>query len=345
MLVIRPVASNDLESLYTLSKMAQVGLTTLPKNRDILSKIINSSIPNFKNLPEKLQGEQFLFVAEDLQRKKVVGSCAVVNKVGGFQPFWTYEIRTKRHESPLLGVSKEIQYLKLKATHNGPSEIGTLFLHPDYRVSNNGRLLSLSRFLFIAEFPDCFEDTVIAEMRGVVDEKGNTVFWDAIGSHFFGVTYEKADAMTMKDKSFIEDLVPKHPIYIPLLPPEARMVIGQTHNETRPALNLLLQEGFEYTAEIDIFEAGPVLKCNRDSIRTVRSSNRVTLESVVEKPPNTRNYLVANVESPTAFRTIATPLSLIGDNLITLDREAAVALNAKVGSSLRIATLRKRIKQ
>jgi arginine N-succinyltransferase len=58
--------------------------------------------------------------------------------------------------------------------HNGPAEIGSLFLSPEYRGRDAGRLLQLSRFLFVAEHPDAFEPQVVSELRGVIDAAGRS---------------------------------------------------------------------------------------------------------------------------------------------------------------------------
>ena len=64
-----------------------------------------------------------------------------------------YEIKNSIHNSEDLGVHKEIPVLHSRVEHDGPSEIGSLFLSPDYWGGGIGRLLSMSRFLFIASFP------------------------------------------------------------------------------------------------------------------------------------------------------------------------------------------------
>ena len=46
-----------------------------------------------------------------------------------------------------------------------------------------GRFLSLVRFLFIAAYPDCFENEIIAEMRGHIEENNKSFFgnpWENI---------------------------------------------------------------------------------------------------------------------------------------------------------------------
>jgi arginine N-succinyltransferase len=61
-------------------------------------------------------------------------------------------------------------------------------------------------------------------------------------------------------------------VYVNLLPESARAVIGEVHDDTRPARTLLEQEGFRYEGYVDIFDAGPTLECFRDNIHAVRQS-------------------------------------------------------------------------
>ena len=78
----------------------------------------------------------------------------------------------------------------------------------------------------MASFPERFETKTIAEMRGVVSSDGIAPLWVALGSHFFQIDYPKAETLTSRSKKFIADLMPRHPIYIPLLPEDAQAVIA-----------------------------------------------------------------------------------------------------------------------
>ena len=281
MVIIRPVRLTDLDSLLALAQLTGFGLTTLPRDADLLRERILDSQAAFQRMASRPRGECYLFVMEDLATHAVVGTCGVASKVGGFEPFYAYRLDTLVHDSEMLNIRKEIQTLNLVTEHNGPCEIGSLFLRPEYRREGNGRLLSLSRFLFIAEHAQRFDPVVIAEMRGVIDDQGRSPFWDALGSHFFEIEFPRADHLSMVDKKFIADLMPKHPIYVPLLPPEAQDVIGQVHPDTAPALEMLKQEGFQLSGMVDIFEAGPVVIAPRDTIRTIRESRHTVIAQIV----------------------------------------------------------------
>ena len=161
MIVIRPVKSADLEALLALASDTGYGLTTLPHDRELLRKKILRSERSFRDMGDCPAGEAFLFVAEDVESHRVVGTSGIVSKVGGFQPFYAYRLENSVHSSEILGVHKEIQTLHLFAEHNGPSEIGSLFLSPEFRQNSNGRVLSLARFLFMADFAACFDPVVV----------------------------------------------------------------------------------------------------------------------------------------------------------------------------------------
>lgn len=340
--VIRPVRIEDLDRLIELAALTSFGLTTLPKDRGLLEKRIRASIRGFQHLDDdEPTGQLYLFVIEETAGQQVVGTAGLVSKVGGFEPFYSYRIETSIHESPTLRVRKQIPVLHLVEEHDGPCEIGSLFLHPDHRRGGNGRALSLSRFLFLAEFPRLFDSDVIAEMRGVIDDRGQSPFWDAVGKHFFDLDFPKADYLSIVNKEFIGDLMPRLPIYIPLLPAAAQAVIGEVHELTRPARKLLESEGFRFHDHVDIFEAGPMLHCPRCEIRSVRDSRTATVAAVSETgqdaPSHGREYLIANRQHE--YRVCRGTIQETSDG-VELTSEVAQALQVSPGDSIRYVPLR-----
>lgn len=338
MLVIRPVNMNDLEPVLGLANLTSFGLTTLPRDRQLLESRIGDSLRAFEHLAhERPRGETYLFVLEDLDAARVVGTCGIVTKTGGFEPFYAYRIETSIHESKMLKVRKEIRTLHLVMEHNGPCEIGSLFLHPDYRKDGNGRTLSLARFLFIAEHPGSFDPRVIAEMRGVIDEHGRSAFWDALGRHFFDISFPKADYLSIVNKEFIGDLMPRHPIYIPLLPEEAQQVIGRVHQDTAAALRILEKEGFKSSGMVDIFEAGPIVICPRDEIRAVRQSRTMKVAQVIDPAPGGVTCVLSNAKA--GFRACRGTVQISREG-VSIGRDVADALEVGVGDAVRYVTMR-----
>jgi arginine N-succinyltransferase len=337
MFVIRPVSLDDLDRLFDLAGGVGYGLTSLPRDRELLHHKISESIDGFARLGQKPRGDCYLFVLEDLGTGQAVGTTGIVSKVGGFEPFYAYAIETALAESAALKVRKEIKFLKLVTEHNGPCEIGSLFLLPECRKDGNGRLLSLVRFLFMAEYPRRFDPTVIAELRGIIDDTGHAPFWDGLGHHFFDTDYPNADYLSVVDKRFIADLMPRHPIYIPLLPKEAQGVIGKVHPQSVPAAEILREEGFRNTGMVDIFDAGPIVSCPRDDIRTVRESRKLVVEAIVDEVTAVDTFLIAAPGK--SFRACRGPIEITPAG-VRLRSQEALALQVKVGDAVRFVTMK-----
>jgi arginine N-succinyltransferase len=197
-----------------------------------------------------------------------------------------------------------------------------------------GRLLSLARFLFIAAFPKRFDTTVIAELRGYIDQEGRSPFWEAVGKHFFENEFSAIDGLSgIGDKRFIADLMPRHPLYLTLLPPAVQAVIGKVHHDTQPALTMLLEEGFARTNEIDIFDAGPLLQARASEIRTVRNRQVSLIAAIIpDGMPASDVRLVANDRLD--FRTCLSWIDNTSTDGVGLPQAAATALKVGVGDKI-----------
>lgn len=335
--LIRPAAESDLSGLKRLASSIR-GLTTLPDDEGQLLDKIHDSLKAFTPHVRKPGGETYLFVLEDLEKHEVIGTSGIVSKVGGFDPFYTYKIKTEIHDYPALGVHKEAKVLHLHVNHNGPTEICSLFIDPRYRRHGLGRLLSLSRFLFMAEFAKRFDKTVISELRGVVSPVGKAPFWECVGRHFFGTDFYHADSLTgTGNKDVIANLVPKHPIYVDLLPREAQAVIGEVHEDTRPARALLVKEGFAFHEEVDIFDAGPTVSAQIKDIRTIKLSKKAKVAIVEAIPFDEREFLIGN--ESLEFRCVSVRAREVGD-ILEIDASAAMALSVKSGDHVRFVTIK-----
>lgn len=295
MMRIRPVRSADLDKLHALAARSGVGLTTLPKKKEALAERIAVSEHAFATPIEKPGNEYYLFILEDTETGALIGTCALAAAVGMQQPFYTYTVGRVVHASPSLKIHNTVDTLYLGNDFTGCTEICTLFLDPDFRGGANGRLLSRSRFLFLADQAKRFDNRIIAEMRGVSDDEGNSPFWESLGRKFFSMEFAEADAMCVNGNQFIAELMPHYPIYVCMLTPEAQEVIGKVHPATEPAYNMLIEEGFRYTGHVDIFDAGPTIESELKNIRSVKKSLRcdwrIAPADSIEKP---ETYLLGN---------------------------------------------------
>lgn len=333
MQVIRPIRNEDLPQLKALAGTISGGLTSLPNDAAFLEARINDSLRSFDPKIRRAGDEYYLFVLEDAATHELLGTAGIHARVGGFDPFYSYEIRQKTFAHEPLGIRKQVAELHLKRTHKGPSEIGSLFLRADARGGGRGRLLSLSRFLFMAAFPKRFDAHVLAEMRGYIDAAGKAPFWESVGRHFFEKDYYTADFLSgLGNKDFIADLMPEHPIYITLLPPDVQAVIGRVHPETEPALALLRHEGFAESGEVDIFDAGPLLVAELARIRTVASARVAKVSAALDAAPTGPAQFVANRSLD--FRCCLGSIAENHDGTVAISGNVAAALGVTAGDTV-----------
>ncbi|MCD8483309.1 MAG: arginine N-succinyltransferase [Verrucomicrobia bacterium] len=336
--VLRPIAETDLSALTELVGSIADGLTSLPNDPDYLESKIHASLRAFYPRIAQPGGEHYLFVLEDLEKGDIIGTSGIQARVGGFEPFYTYEIRWEKQSYAPLRIDKDIGVLHLKRSHKGPSEICSLFLHPDYRSYGLGKLLSLGRFLFMKRFPTRFDQTVIAEMRGYINPEGASPFWEAVGKPFFDKDFYTADIISgLGDKGFIEALMPKHPIYIPLLPAAAQSVIGHVHKDTEAALHMLRKQGFAETTEVDIFDAGPLISARVGQIKIVRETRSSATAVGVPKDAQGRMALISNGKLD--FRLVQCSTWFDAEERLLLSERALQALQLNPGDTVDYAFL------
>ncbi|WP_371374405.1 arginine N-succinyltransferase [Thalassotalea aquiviva] len=334
MIIIRPIRSSDYESLHQIAIESGHGFTSLPVNEDLLVSRINRAGYSFHK--QQVDGDEgYLFVMEDSETGEVVGTTAIEAAVGLSDAFYHYHVGKVVHSSRELKIYNNIDILSLCNDYTGASELCTLFLKDQYRKNNNGRFLSKVRFLFMAEHPERFNDTVIAEMRGVSDENGNSPFWQWLEEHFFSMDFPTADYLSgIGKKEFIAELMPKYPIYANLLSPEAQAVIGKVHQNTVPALRLLENEGFVYRNYVDIFDAGPTVEAQLKSIKTVRHSRKLQVR--IDDIHTPVKHMVCNTKLAD-FRAAQVAIEVDEEhNLAILDQATAKALQVNSGDLVRI---------
>ncbi|MCL2915970.1 arginine N-succinyltransferase [Shewanella corallii] len=339
MLIIRPIRSSDFNALLQIAHESGHGFTSLPVNEELLRNKIARAEASVSKQVEKPFDEGYLMVMEDSETGEVVGTCGIEAAVGMEDAFYHYRLGTEVYHSEQIDVRNEVETLTLCHDYTGAAELCTLFLREGYRQGNNGRFLSRSRFLFLAEHPERFGEIVIAEMRGVSDDEGNSPFYNWLQQHFLGIDFVHADYLSgLGQKAFMGEMMPRNPIYVPLLPSEAQEVIGEVHANTRPALRLLHAEGFRHRGYVDIFDGGPTVECNLTDIRSVQASRSLEV-STGEVDAVGDTYIVANGEVEN-YRAIIVQRTLDDEarNLM-LTAEEAEALMVNIGDQVRILAI------
>ncbi len=271
--LIRPARANDIDALHGFAALTGGGMTNLPNDKDALARRLDISLKCFAKTISAPDDEVYILVLEEQESKRVLGTSAVFSRIGATWPFYNYKLTQMDQFASALQRRISATVLYLATDMSGTTEVGGLFLHPDARKSGVAQLLARSRYLFIAQHRHLFCDQTIAEMRGTIGPDGEAPFWSAVGENFFHMTFKEADHYnSLHGNQFISDLMPKHPIYVSLLPQSAQDVIACPHPHAAPARKMLEREGFSYGGYIDIFDGGPVLSVATDRIATLATS-------------------------------------------------------------------------
>jgi arginine N-succinyltransferase len=336
MIIIRPIASKDQNIFAEFSFESLLGITNLPRNRQkLLDKIIHSETSFLQEI-EQVGDEEYYFVLEDLTTGRIGGTCGILAQ-STQSCTHCYRIETISTQAKHLSVPEEIKILKVVANPPNSSEICALYLQPTFRHSGQGRLLSLSRFLFIAAHRQRFKKKIMAEMRGYIDQRQISPFWEAIGRHFCDLSFVELMAQFDDIHKFILEILPQFPLYIDLLPKEAQDAIGKTHESTKPAYQMLMQENFSFNHEIDIFEGGPILSATTADIRSIKKSAVIQIEVTVDALISKNEYIISNEQLD--FRACYGKLHIISKTQGLINEEIANALLVKTGDYIRYVTI------
>ncbi len=310
---VRPAASADLDALKALAGLTGGGFTNLPDDQDSLAARLARSERCYAADISEPDDELYMLVLEHVPTGRIGGTAALFSRVGVTWPFYSYKLTTLSMHSRELGRTFRTGVLHLVNDFDGASEVGGLFLHPDLRAGGLGRLLARSRYLFLARHRARFGDRVFAELRGYLKPDGSSPFWDGLAGKFFGMGFQEADAFNaVEGNQFIADLMPKYPVYVSLLPEEARAAIGQPHDAGRAALKMLEGEGFTYNGYVDIFDGGPTVDARMADVRTVREAVR---SHVARKDASEGGVRLVAGGTLGAFRCAALPVSIADTGL------------------------------
>jgi arginine N-succinyltransferase len=329
--VIRPSREDDLEHLYEMAKLTGGGFTNLPADRDALRGKLERSARAFANTGDELVDETFLLVLENTETGAVRGTCQLMTQVGQQWPFYSYRLNTLTQYSQELDRTVRAEMLHLVTDLEGCSEVGGLFLHPNERAGGLGLLLARSRYLFIAMHRQRFAERVLAELRGIIDDRGGSPFWDGVAGRFFGMTFQEADYFNaINGNQFIADLMPKHPVYVAMLDDDAREVIGLPHPTGRAAMRMLEKEGFRFEGYVDIFDGGPTMLARTHDVASVADAKPLTLGNAALDSGERALLATGRL---TDFRCCYGSRELDGDS-IAIDSAGAHTLRVREGDTV-----------
>lgn len=335
---LRGSVPEDEEQILSIAR--HLNTVNLPDEREGVKQILELSMKSFTQAVKDPKRRQYVFVLVDRTKDRIIGTSMVFAQLGRRDaPYIYLDVIDEERYSHTLDKHFKHTILKIGYSYNGPTEIGGLVLHPDYRrvPERLGTFLSYVRFLFIKMKRESFRDEVLAELLPPLEKDGTSKLWQALGRHFTDLTYAEADKLSRQNKEFIRGLFPEGTIYATLLPKDAQDVIGKVGAQTRGVEKLLRRIGFRYAERVDPFDGGPHFTAHTDEITLVQNTRRLKVAKVIDDvspgdaPPKQRAIVATESAEAPWFRAMLAPFEEVGDEECAIGAGAARALGIEAG--------------
>lgn len=354
MFLLRDATPDDFSGIKELAE--SFNTVNLPNDDKELKLIIETATKSFSHRTKDPFEREFLFVMEDLDNGKVVGTSQIMAQHGTPEaPHIYFDVLNEDRYSETVGRVFHHQVLRIGFNFNGPTEIGGLVLDSSYRghPQKLGKQLSFIRFMYIAMHRSDFRERLLAELLPPLGEGGRSALWESVGRRFTGLDYSEADLISKHNKEFIRNLFPGGNIYVSLLCDEAQEVIGKVGPATQGVRKMLESIGFRPVARIDPFDGGPHFEAPTNEVWPIQktTSGRVRLvphREIIDGTGESAEGLVAVEPAPRLkcgrFRALWCDFRLDNDGGLCVPQEVADILKIKNDDEIFVLPLARHVR-
>jgi arginine N-succinyltransferase len=330
--LLREATPTDTPQVLRLARL--LDSINLPIEEDEAHALVQRSTQSFRGAIESREEGQYLFVLEERETQSLVGAAMIIAKHGtpDSPHFYLVMAADQRYSKSLKKMFRHT-YLTLRRNIDGPTEIGGLIVDPSFRQhpARIGKQLSFVRFLYLAMYPDRFEDEVLAEMMPPLTSTKDSLFWECYGKRVTGMTFREADRQSTKDKEFIEALFPSIPLYVCMLPVEVQEQLATVGLESRGAASLLEKIGLRFLRHVDPFDGGPYYGAKVKDVLLIQQFRwRRIITARSDRDAETQHACLIGWESATGFRAAAVRAQA-EDSLLFCAAEVLATLDLQEG--------------
>ena len=321
MIILRPARLSDLGQLERLAKESGTMVSTLPDKKESLVRKIERSIDSFAQDVVTPGEESYFFVLEECLTGQVVGTGAI-NALSGYRnPFYAFRNDMLIHSSRELNVHSRVHALSLTHDLSDHSNLCSFYVVDSLHKTLYPALVTLGRLLYMSVESQRFSNEWMAVLPGLCDDAGRAPFWELVGRKFIGLDYDEVEFLNgTKDGTFIAELMPHYPLYVPLFDEEAQQAIGMVHPKAELQCNLLSGQGFEPDKYVEIFDGGPILSATHNTLNIWQQQRQKSV-TFAEVAPDAPAHLIG-FKSDSGFSAFIAPCQTSSSQLV-LDKSIA----------------------
>ncbi|MGX9416920.1 arginine N-succinyltransferase [Vibrio sp. WJH972] len=314
MIVLRPAQPNDICYLERFANASGPLVSTLPESHTHLLGKVEQSKQSFAKAVTAPSNESYLFVLEDSSTGRLLGTGGINALAGNQAPFYSYRTEFKIHASRKLNVNNRVKALILNHDLSDHSQLCSFYIDPEFAESLYPSVITLGRLLYMSVAPQRFSDQWMAVLPGIFDEHGVAPFWEHVGRKFCDIDYSQVEYYnSTREKTFIVEMMPYHPLYVTLMHKEAQDVIGLIHERAALQNTLLTEQGFGPDNYVEIFDAGAILTARRKDILLTQQTKFVQL--VTNEKSDTPKTFMVGIKHEDGFKSYLINGVLEGDQL------------------------------
>jgi arginine/ornithine succinyltransferase subunit-like protein len=215
---------------------------------------------------------------------QILAGIRIQRRIGTDLPRYWYHVGCVVHAAEELGLFHRERTLLLGNDYTGASELSALYVDKtrqpaSQQASVTQHLLRAALAILQLEM-SAAEQTVriIYALPGLRDPHDRAPFWEGLGRHFYPGDIHQAQARFGNLwLTHVAALLPRHPIVVSLLDPNAQAAIGTAHNDTAALREALAELGFRLGQHVTLYDAGPIYETQIAAQRSAWQSFNVRI--------------------------------------------------------------------
>lgn len=272
------------------------------------------------------------------------GCVRIRRNIGLDTPRYWYHLGCVVHAAPELGLFHRQRTLLLGNDHTGATELADIAIDREamssaqqtalWQLLVRGALHLLQREQRHGTEQAALDRKIIVALPGLRTAQNLSPFWQGLGRHFY--PGDVASALARFGSQWfthVAALLPRHPVVVSLLDPEAQSAIGGVPADASGLQAAVELAGLRAGQHVTLYDAGPVYEAH---LTLLPSAQQIGLFSLATGKDlvATQDYLIASASGTELWQL---PANLAEEGVLQISTQFAEASGLKAGQAVWIS--------